>query len=321
MNNFFEQYSAFENGLIRRFGRHPLWRGFSTLSNDIFVNLLLQLGHLSNNFVGWYEQAKQGLTREDAKEVLRVILRDEIPRDLPTHQDDRLFDLMQIGVAKERALNTRASATTDKTVRRLRELVRYPQPDHDLRVMVTLRIAGEVLVAETYRHVVPALTTRFGIAPEASRFYYPHWVHDEKDADGHTDSFDALLSDLITNERTLAVAKEAAEEAYAVRAAFYDQFTTRHRVMRGVVRVLQVAAVLMVVLVGARALPLYQAASHGVKQHEWSEFLASLAPEARQFYVDCDKSLVARAARESDTDYLEVIGTAQACKREWGPGP
>lgn len=228
MANYFDLYNEFEDRLVREFHGHDLWRQFDFLNHARFIHLLLQLGHLSRDFVPWYERAKQGLEMESAKEVLRNILRDEIPRDAPTHQDDRLADLERLGVSKQQALNTRATSRTKKTILRLKALVRYPQSDYDLRVMVTLRIAGEILVAETYRHIVPALMRRFKMSPEESRFYYPHLVHDEKEAGGHTDSFNAVLNKLITDTRTLHVARESARNAFEVRLAFYDQFVV-HR--------------------------------------------------------------------------------------------
>jgi len=221
----FKKFSKFEDVLINKFNQHPLWAQLPKRSNAFFIRLLLQLGCISNHFVMWYEQAKLGINIEFGKELIRSILRDEVSRNLPTHQDNRLYDLIEkIGISKKLALSVKPSPTTQKTIKKLFNLVRYPQSDYDLRVLVSLRIAGEVLVAETYRHIVPALTTRFSIKPRDSKFYYPHFKHDAKDAKGHTDSFDKILKSLIIDERTLAIAKASAKKAFAIRLAFYDQF-------------------------------------------------------------------------------------------------
>lgn len=223
--NAVRAYFEFEADLVRQFGLHPFLRGMSTVPDEAFVGFLLQLGHLSTEFVRWYEQAKLGFDREDAKEVIRGILRDEIPQRLPTHQDDRLSDLLMIGVSKARVLNEPASSVTKRTVRRMYELVRYPQHDYDLRVLQTLRVFGEVLVGETYRVVTSELERRYQLGPEKSRFFWPHYKHDALEAvGGHTSAFDELLGALIVDDRTLAVAKAAATQAFRLRYRFYNQF-------------------------------------------------------------------------------------------------
>src|SRR3989344_2659416 len=153
---------------------------------------------------------------ETAREVVRDILRDEIPQSGTTHQDDRLYDLNLIGATTEQVRNVKPSAATQKTIERLYELVRFPQEDYDLRIMITLRIAGEVLVAEQYQHIIRYMRVNLGIAGSQSRFYFPHWQHDLKGAKvegepGHTDSFDKFLEGMISDERELEVAKDAAE--------------------------------------------------------------------------------------------------------------
>ncbi len=223
-NAFFEEYRAFENELVERFNLHPFFVSFGSLPNEAVMAALLQLGFISLEFVRWYERAKLGMTSEEAKELIRCILRDEIPSRLPTHQDDRLADLLAMGAAKERVLNEPASERTVQTVRTLYELVRYPQESYDLRVLVYLRIFGEILVAETYGHVVRSMGERFGLQPECSRFYEPHYRHDDKDEGGHSVKFERELEKLITDEHMLALAKSASEAAFTDRYKFYDQF-------------------------------------------------------------------------------------------------
>ena len=147
-NPYYQRYAEFEDGLIARYAAHPIIRRFSQLSYQAAIDYLLQLGHLSVVFVKWYEQAKLGLTREDAKEVVRHILRDEIPSNAPTHQDDRIYDLERFGLFREEALNSKPTRHTERMIARLFGLTKYPQTDQDLRVMVSLRVAGELLVAE-----------------------------------------------------------------------------------------------------------------------------------------------------------------------------
>lgn len=224
MHRYFDRYSHFEDERIEDFRRHPLWKKFATMDNLHFQTLLLQLGHLSENFVPWCERAKLGLESEVGKDILRKILRDEIPGNAPTHQDDRLADLGQIGLSKAIILQNKPTPKTKQALRRLWSLIKYPQPDYDLCTLLAVRIAGEILVAETYRYLMPELTSRFGLKVVDSRFYYPHLRADKKGEGDHAQAFDGLLGLLIFDENTLEAAEEAATRAFAARRGFYDQF-------------------------------------------------------------------------------------------------
>lgn len=218
-------FFRFEDRLIGQFRIGAFVRALQQMSDDEFQSFLIELGHLSSHFVRWYETAKLGLDAEPAKELVRRILRDEIPANAPTHQEDRLADLLQIGLTKEQILCSPASVTTHVAIDRLYELVRFPQTEYDLRVLVTLRIAGEVLPGELYGYVVPELERRFGLQRELSRFYFPHWQHDQKEHEGgHADQFAQLLSKLITDACSLATAQDTARKAFDTRMAFYAQF-------------------------------------------------------------------------------------------------
>lgn len=330
-NDFVRRYHAYEDGLIRSFHEHPFFQNFLFLSEDAFIDFLLQLGHLSAEFVRWYERAKQGFTSEAAQEVVRQILRDEIPPNAPTHQDDRIVDLARMGVLRRQALNTRRTSLTRATLRRMYALVAYPQEHYDLRVLITLRVFGEILVSATYGYVVDAMKSRFGLRPEQSRFYAPHFFHDHKEgaevadeaADGdHVCAFDAMLAELIVDEATLAIAREAAQQAYKARLHFHDQFLRRH----GVFSSLRAALVLFVCIVGGSlgsCLNTFAArAAREEAREEWAEFLADAGVETRAFYLDCDRAVLERASLNAHpTEDLLLIGTSASCRAWWGDGP
>ena len=229
-NDFFQRYSNYEDGLMTRFHELPFFQEFPRMSNRVLIQFLLQLGHLSAEFIPWYEKAKQGFESEEAKEVVRRILRDEIPVDAPTHQDDRLHDLKLLGISKEKILNTPALPQTRIVIRKMYALSRYPQTEYELKVLVTLRIFGEILVSETYQYIVTALEQRFGIIPTQSHFYAPHCYHDRKGEieKNHTTSFDTLLNKLIVDERTLQTAQKVASRAFRLRSSFYGQFRRKY---------------------------------------------------------------------------------------------
>jgi hypothetical protein len=314
----FGRYSQFEDGLIRQFHAHPLYRSFHKLSRGQFINYLLQIGFIAQNFVKWYETAKLGMQSETAREVIRHILRDEIPQSGFTHQDDRLYDLTLIGVSTEQVRNVVPSGVTCRTIERLYELVRYPQEDYDLRVMITLRVAGEVLVAEQYQHIVRYMRVNFGIQPSQSRFYFPHWKHDLKGAKsegsaGHTDSFDQLLESMLTDERKLEVAMDAARKAFQARSGIHDQFVRKpSRILLQTVTA--VVALVLTMFIGTS---LYQK----VTKPSYYQFLSTLDPKARSFYLDLEIALIRRAQSGIDVQNLHRIGTAKYASEVWGDWP
>lgn len=316
----FTQYSEFEDQLRKRFHEHPIYRNFTNWSVEQFYCYLLQIGFIAQNFVKWYETAKLGLSSEQAREVIRHILRDEIPQDLPTHQDERQFDLQLIGIHPARALNTPPSAHTRRTIQRLYDLVRYPQEDYDLRVMITLRMAGEVLVAEQYRHVVRYMKIRLGIDPKQSRFFVPHYIHDLKgkqaEEGGHTDAFDQLLAEMINDERKLTVAKEAAIQAFEARSGIHDQFLASHKARSWGKRGLAVAAsILLAIQVGGTV----QDAMIQRDRVSFQRFLMTLNAQSREFYLSCDRDLLGFAAsgNPSASRFFAAVGTSRACAEIW----
>lgn len=313
----FQRYSKFEDGLRDKFHAHSFFRSFHKLTPEQFFQYLLQIGLISEHFVKWYETAKLGMT-EAASEVVRHILRDEIPQSNPTHQDNRLADLNLMGVSMEQVRNVKPTAATERTVKRLYELVRYPQKDYDLRVLVTLRVAGEVLVAEQYSHVVRFMRVRFGIKGSESRFYFPHWRHDLKGAElggepGHTDAFDKLLEEMLTDERKLEVTKDAAERAFEARLGIHDQF------LRKPSRVILKTALATGVL--AFTALLAPVVHERAARPSYREFLAELSPKARNFYLKCDRNLLSRIERNGEVRLLAKVFTFDSAHEVWGEGP
>lgn len=314
----FLQYSQFEDGLRKKFHTHPLYRSFHKLSKEKFIEYLLQIGFIAQNFVKWYETSKLGMQSETAREVVREILRDEIPQGGTTHQDDRLYDLNLIGASTEQVRNTNPSVETRRTVERLYDLVRYPQEDYDLRVMITLRIAGEVLVAEQYQHIIRYMRVGLGIQGSQSRFYFPHWQHDLKGAEvegkpGHTDSFDNLLEEMITDEWKLEVAKDAAERAFEARSGIHDQFVRKP--IRFLTQTVSAVSVLMLaVFLGTS---LYQR----VTEPSYYQWLETLDPQTRNFYLGLEVSLLERAKAGIDIKNLHRISTVEYASEVWGDWP
>lgn len=225
------QYHDFENDVIRQFNEHDFYtKVFPKFSKKEFARYVLQLGHLSFEFVKFIERAKLPIKSEIGKEAVREILRDEIPAEGPTHQDNRFTDLIKIGFTPEQILNTPSTPETKKVLEKYYEVVKYPQDNYDLHVLIVLRVIGEVLVGETYKYVVEGLRKHFGLNPDKSLFYTFHWQHDTKGGAGdtggvgHTEYYDKVLDELIINEKMLKIAEESALVALKLRNQFHEQF-------------------------------------------------------------------------------------------------
>ena len=247
------KFSDHEDRLIQKFHEHPFFQGFPQLTDLELKDYLLQKWFLSLHFVPWYDRAINGLSDPEAKDVLKRIIQDENPLDAPSHREDLLADLDSIGISKDEVLTAKPTRATLRVIDALFSLTNYPHssgcsrdPDsntvsnsnshlnYDLRVMVALRTAGEILVAEEYRHVVPELEKRYGLTPDKSRFYAPHFYHDRKDSDTgqHTHSFESVLERMIDSEEKLETAIQSATTAFQTRLSFYDQFDGRGRTRR-----------------------------------------------------------------------------------------
>ena len=234
----FNTYSKLEDEVII-----PEWHGQPFYARGVCDRMdadqvrcyLVQIGFIANNFVRWYETAKQAIGDEEGKEVIRTILRSEIPQKGPTHQDDRFADLLLARLSPQAILNTPPTGQTQETVDQLFRLIRYRDVARfDLSVLVTLRVAGEILVAEQYAHIIRHWTHTLHLQEEQSRFFVPHMVHDRKSGSrGHTGVFDKVLRRLICNKGALYAAMEAAYRAAAARASIHAQFVAADSTLMG----------------------------------------------------------------------------------------
>ncbi len=312
---------AFEDQLVQQLHRHPFFQQFERMSTDELHTYLVQKWFLSENFVQWYDRVINGLDDPEARSVLRHIIFDETPAQAPSHREDLLTDLEYIGVPRSRVLTAKPTRETLRTKQRLHDLVEYRQHDYDLHAMVALRMAGEVLVAEEYRHVVPELERRFGLTPGRSRFYAPHFYHDRKEGPedvemfSHTGSFESVLARMITDEQKLDVALRSAQQAYDTRASFHDQFTRKYKMGKvGRQTGIALAATALLAYVGISV-------SSPSEQEKYDSFLASVGSEERAFYLDSDRWLLKRFQETGDRNYLTNVGTFKAVDQVWGHGP
>ncbi|MBS3168690.1 hypothetical protein J4216_06185 [Candidatus Woesearchaeota archaeon] len=318
-----KRFSDYEDVLIRKFHEHPFFRNFSRMSDEELRKYLAEKWHLSQNFVPWYDSAintLNALGELKARDVLRKIVDDETPIGKPSHREDLLWDLERVGLNPLEILKAMPSKHTRKTLAKLHGLTIYDgDPNYVLRTMTALRTAGEILVAEEYRHVVPELERRFDLTPEQSRFYAFHFEHDRKDNESgeHTHSFGRILESNITDEDKLRVAIDATNRAYEVRAGFYDQFTKISRRMQ-IVKVLAASSGIAASLLLAYSLGFETPEGNGIP-NEISGYRHCLDIDPMQ--RDSDRWLINRSLQTADTSYLKNVGKPEAVREVWGEGP
>lgn len=320
-----DQLSAFEDDLIGQFHALRFFQNFSRLSDTDLREYLTQKWFLSMNFVPWYDRAINALGDEEAKAVLKRIVQDETPLDAPSHREDLLADLEAIGISRAEVLSARPTRTTQRSLMRLNQLVAFTDdPDYDLRVMSALRIAGEILVAEEYRHVVPELERRYGLTPDRSRFYAPHFYHDRKDSETgqHTHSFESVLERLISDEGKLHIAMESAERAFQVRTYFHNQFDARLRARKALPFAgVAAAAVALICYVGSQAIQSHSSSVTHVVEATSTKAYTDAWRDSQRFYLDADRRLLQWYQETGEARYLKNVGTFEAARDVWGPGP
>jgi hypothetical protein len=235
--SLFDQLSEHENQLIEQFRQHPYIISLPAQDNNTFKRMLVQNTFLSRNFVPWYVRGMLGMQSEEGKEILRDIALEEMGVEQgkieSTHMELLLCDLNAIEISSDYVLDdaqeTRATRYTRQAIDDIIPAV-YDY-HYDLKTLVGLRMAGEVLVGEAYKHICRELENRFGMTKDNSQFYWPHFLHDAKDSElgDHTRSFEATLTTMIDTPAKLDIAKDTATQAYHARVSFYNQFLPLRR--------------------------------------------------------------------------------------------
>ncbi|WP_157245090.1 hypothetical protein [Nonomuraea typhae] len=230
---------AWEDGLILRLKEHPVLKLVPSLGEEEFTGLLLQRRFVSLAFTPAYDLAIDLLTDEAAKQAARVILREEYPDGTgrtPSHREDMKEDLLALGVSRGRLVTTRPTPATAEAITATMELIADcgAAPDSDLRLVTMLRLWGEILVSVEYGAFWPRMKPVFvRDGRNHSRFYHPHYVHDEKTtplsqvsllSTTHSDRLAVRLADLLARDGGAASFREVEERALAVKLGFYAQF-------------------------------------------------------------------------------------------------
>jgi hypothetical protein len=233
----------YEDQIIECFQKHPCLDNLASLSQANFVGLLLQRRFLSLAFTPIYDMAIDGLlTNPKAQQSARRILREEYPGadgTEPSHRENLIHDLKQIGLTHYQIMNAVPSSATFKTIQRtLAFFTGDPDTlDYQIKLITLLRFWGEVLISAEYKMLWSRLES-MGLQKNGksqSRFYYPHIVHDAKrrpmdqysivNATTHPDQLALSLQDLLDNKKeAIAYCAAIETEIVGIKSAFYDQF-------------------------------------------------------------------------------------------------
>jgi hypothetical protein len=236
---------AHEDRLVAHFVEHPVLIQMTKMSRSEILAILLQRRFLSLGFTPFYEMAMDGLVDESSQAVVREILREEYGSGARlTHRQDLMQDLLALGATRDELVGCVASESTLHVLARMFAAIRKSDDEHlhQIKVLTTLRMAGEVLVAVEYDRYWPHLQ-RLGLRAAnepggvRSVFYYPHLCHDERRQRfaAEPDQFVARThSDQLANclrSRLIASSSEgidycirAATTAEDIKRSFYNQF-------------------------------------------------------------------------------------------------
>ena len=140
-----------EAALLARFTSHRVFADVGGLSQDAFLELLLQRRFLSLLFAVVYDIGIDGLEDETAVRLVREILREEYPDasgSTPSHREDLVCDLLALGATRAQIAASRPTPVTTSVVEETLTLtLDAAAAASDLRVLTVLRFWGEVLVS------------------------------------------------------------------------------------------------------------------------------------------------------------------------------
>jgi hypothetical protein len=162
------------------------------LETNAFYKILLQRHWLSHAFTPIYDIALNSLTTKAdfAKPIIRKIIREEYPGGVrtPSHREDLITDLIQIGIKHSEIKKTVATEETLEVIKEAFELVlSFSNNENfsDIMLLAFLRYWGEVLTALEYESFWPRIKKLLN--GKDSVFYFFHITHDKE-----TDELDTI---------------------------------------------------------------------------------------------------------------------------------
>ncbi|MDJ0675947.1 MAG: hypothetical protein QNJ36_11285 [Calothrix sp. MO_167.B42] len=238
-----------EDELIVQFKNHSVFQNIKSISQEKFLEILIQRRFLSLTLTTVYDIAIDSLTDLESIKIARQILREEYPDfngNTPSHREDLVYDLMLLGATKLDIVKSRPSDTTNQTIKKTLALVCGFENSElcDVKLLTMLRFWGEVLVSVEYGEFWKRIkmSKYFSVdGDKRSRFYYPHFCHDSRETMAeaslasatHSGRLGARLREMLTSEAAKkSFIDEAAKKSFIdmerkildIKLKFYDQF-------------------------------------------------------------------------------------------------
>lgn len=242
--SFSGQMDDIELANIQKLQDNLVIKNIHSLSPAQFSELLLQRRFLSLAITNLYDLAIDSNIGKDCKSILRRIQREEYPDPTskeqfpPSHREDLVFDLQQLGITLQEILQSRPSKQTKACIdSMINKMLDYGSENSAIKTITFIRFSGEVLVSEEYKclwsRIADVLESLGHNNPKlTSRFFWPHIIHDARcsftvemrKSKTHSSYLGVVLSRLVNNHSDLSLFKAAEQDALRLKCFFYNQF-------------------------------------------------------------------------------------------------
>lgn len=227
-----------EDRLLALFRSHTIFQRIELISQEDFLQILLQRRFLSLALTTVYDIAIDALTDLEAIKVARQILREEYPDmngNTPSHREELVHDLVSLGATKSEILGSRPTTVTTAVIEETLSLISVAAAELcDVKLLTILRFWGEVLVSVEYSEFWKRMSKQLSNSGDnQSRFYYPHYCHDARESldkasllsSTHSGRLGARLRKMLDTEKSRECFLEMEKEILDIKTRFYDQFT------------------------------------------------------------------------------------------------
>lgn len=234
------ELNGFEDELIKSFGEQAFFQKLNQLSWAEINHVLLQRRFISHIFTPIYDLIIDGLSDAEAKKIVRVLIREEYPDsqgNMPSHREDLIYDLENLGIEKTEILASRPSPQTTQFITDSLEFVYKLSNEkneslRNLGLLLMVRFWGEILISVEYKLLWSRLSERLN--KKNSRFYYQHYIHDQKKKglddlqttlQSHADRTSILIIKYIENNQDgFDFFKSTEKSLFDLKNSFYTQF-------------------------------------------------------------------------------------------------
>lgn len=232
------ELDAFEDDLIIKFKSHAVFENIEVITQDQFLEVLLQRRFLSFILSTIYDIAIDSLTDLQSIKIARQILREEyldMNGNTPSHREDLVYDLKVLGATKIDILKSRPSKITTQVIEQTLQIVSGFEDSQlgDVKLLTLLRFWGEVLASLEYGEFWKKMSKYFSMkGDKRSRFYYPHFCHDSRvtmaqaslASTTHSGRLGVRLREMLTSKAATESFMEMESRIFDIKFKFYDQF-------------------------------------------------------------------------------------------------